>query len=138
MLGLAILIASPLPATRAEPPVAVYAFPAGGQRGTEVPVRIGGLFFHGEADFAITGPGLNADKIVREIPRIWFEGPMIHQPASQRGEDYPRDHAATIRIDQAAPVGTRRWHCRTAQGVTPALPFLVGDLPEVVEQEVKT
>lgn len=134
-LVLAAAAAAPHEA-RAEPPVAAYAFPAGGQRGTEVSVRVGGLFFHGEAGFAISGPGVAADPVIREVPRIWFEGPMIHQPASQRGEDYPRDHAASIRLAADAPLGPRRWHCATAQGVTASLPFLVGDLPEIVEREL--
>lgn len=131
--GLATAI---LASAKAEPPVAVFAFPAGGQRGAEVPVRIGGLFFHGEAGFSIDGAGVKAgSETIKEMPRIWFEGPLIHQPASQKSEDYPRDHAATIVIEKDAAPGPRRWHCRTSQGVTASLPFIVGDLPEIVEAE---
>jgi hypothetical protein len=139
-LTTAALLAAPfllaIPTAKAERPVAVYAFPAGGQRGADVAVRVGGLFFHGEAGFTVSGPGVSADPVAREIPRVWFEGPMIYQPASQRSEDYPRDHAAVIRIDSAAVPGIRRWHCRTSQGVTASLPFIVGDLPEIVEAEI--
>src|SRR5688572_19872820 len=38
--------------TRANEPVAMYIFPPGGQRGTTVETRVGGLFFHGDAAFA--------------------------------------------------------------------------------------
>jgi hypothetical protein len=125
-----------LASAKAEPPVAVFAFPAGGQRGTEVPLRIGGMFFHGEASFSIDGAGVKAgSEIIKEMPRLWFEGPLIHQPQSQRPEDYPRDHASKIVIEKDAAPGPRRWHCRTSQGVTASLPFIVGDLPEIVEAE---
>ncbi len=122
-------------AARAEPPVASYVFPAGGQRGNAVSLRVGGLFFHGEARFHVTDTGLTASPLIREIPRIWFEGPMIHQPASQRGEDYPRDHGGSLEITPDAIPGVKRWFVSTSQGVTRSLPFVVGDLPEIVEQE---
>src|SRR5437868_5403166 len=43
--------------------------------------------------------------------------------------------AGAARAD--APLGTRSWRVWTSQGVTPARRFVVGDLPEVVEQEVE-
>ena len=58
------------------------------------------------------------------------------QPASQRAEDYPKDHACTVKIAADAETGPRAWRTWTSQGATPAMQFVVGDLPEVVEQEV--
>lgn len=116
-------------------PFASYIFPAGGQRGTTVPFRIGGCYFHGEAGFEMLGPGLSGPSRVRETNTIWFEGPLIVQPASQRNEDYPRDHAGAVRIDADAPLGVRHWRAWTSQGATPAMKFIVGDLPEILEIE---
>src|SRR5262249_19896832 len=35
-----------------------------------------------------------------------------------------------------APLGIRHWRLATSQGATPAMKFVVGDLPEIVEQEI--
>lgn len=118
-----------------EPSVS-YIFPAGGQRGQQIQVRVGGHFLLGEADFTMKGPGVTASPTVKEVDTIWFEGPIIPTPASQRSEDYPRDHAGSITIAEDAPLGYRRWRVQTSQGITPTMLFMVGDLPEVVEQEI--
>ncbi|NBV21054.1 MAG: hypothetical protein EBS05_03910 [Proteobacteria bacterium] len=118
-------------------PLASYIFPAGGQRGTSVAVRVGGCYFHGKAGFEMLGPGVTAPPQVVETNTVWFEGPLIVQPASQRSEDYPRDHAATVRIVADAPVGVRHWRAWTSQGATTAMKFIVGDLPEIIETEVE-
>ena len=45
---------------RANPPEASYIFPAGGQRGTTVQARVGGLFLHERCSFEMLGPGITA------------------------------------------------------------------------------
>lgn len=121
---------------RAVEPFASYIFPAGGQRGTTVQFRVGGCYFHGEAGFEMLGPGVTAPARVKETNTVWFEGPLIVQPASQRSEDYPRDHAGSVRLAADAPPGVRHWRVWTSQGATPAMKFLVGDLPEIIETEL--
>src|SRR4051794_30413081 len=121
---------------RADAPVASSIFPAGGRRGTTVPVRVGGLNLHHHPSFEMIGPGVSTDAPLRETETVWFEGPVIPLPDSQAAEDYPKDYAARIQISADAPLGLRTWRVWTAQGATPALPFVVGDLPEVVEQEI--
>ncbi len=128
----ACIAASP---ARANPPVSKYIFPAGGQRGTTVNVRVGGCFFHNEAGFDMPGHGIEASPRIREIDTIWFEGPQIPQPASQQAEDYPKDHAGVIKIKPDALLGPRPWRIWTAQGATTDMKFIIGDLPEIVEQE---
>lgn len=120
---------------KSEPPTAAYVFPAGGQRGTTVPVRIGGHFLHDKAEFLIAGPGAQGRSPIDRVPTTWFEGPLILQPASQQKEDYPKDYASEIHIAADAPLGVRFWHGTTSQGITPGMRFVLGDLPEVVEAE---
>lgn len=122
---------------RCETPTVAYIFPAGGQRGATVPVRIGGHFLHGKADFMIGGVGLTGRSPIERIPTTWFEGPLILQPASQAKEDYPKDYAGELKIASDAPLGVRYWHCSTSQGITPGMRFVVGNLPEVLEEEVE-
>jgi hypothetical protein len=123
-------------ALQAEEPSVSYIFPAGGQRGTTVKFRVGGHYLHGEAAFSMYGAGVTASDHVKEVPTVWFEGPIVPLPASQQKEDYPKDHAGQVQIAAEAPLGARLWRVRTSQGVTPAMPFVVGDLPEVVEEEI--
>lgn len=120
---------------KAESPTAAYIFPAGGQRGTTVPVRIGGHFLHDRADFLIVGPGVEGRSPIERTQTTWFEGPLILQPASQQKEDYPKDYASEMKIAADAPLGVRYWHCTTSQGITPGMRFVVGNLPEIVEEE---
>ena len=121
---------------RADPPVALYIFPAGGQRGKTVDVRVGGLFLHDRCAFAMTGPGVTVSPELKRTSTLWLEGPLLPLPDSQRQEDYPRDMAGVVKIAADAPLGMRPWRLWTAQGATPTKRFVVGDLPELVEQEI--
>lgn len=132
------LLAGILPAlARADAPVASYIFPAGGQRGTTVPVRVGGLFLHKSCAFQILGPDVSATPKLTRMPTLWFEGPLLPLPDSQRQEDYPKDMAGQITIAAGASPGVRYWQLLTSQGATAAMKFVVGDLPEIVEQEIE-
>lgn len=121
--------------TLAEPPSTAYIFPAGAQRGTERVVRVGGHYLHDRAAWELAGKGLQTSPELVRTPTIWFEGPVIRQPASQRSEDYPQDYQATIQIAADAPLGDAWWRAWNAQGITAARRFVIGDLPEIVEEE---
>ncbi len=121
---------------RADAPVASFLFPAGGQRGTTVAVRVGALNLHKTCAWELLGPGVQASKTLTAMKTLWFEGPLLPLPDSQQAEDYPRDFAAQVAIAADAPLGTRPWRLWNAQGATPAMKFMVGDLPEVVEEEI--
>jgi hypothetical protein len=132
-----VIVALATSTARADQPHVSYIFPAGGQRGTGVDVRIGGHNLHDAARLHIDVAGVHGpERIVPAAETIWFEGPLIPQPASQQKEDYPRDYAARLTIDADAPLGPGRWRVSTVQGVTSGLLFVVGDLPEVVEEEI--
>lgn len=119
----------------ANPPVAGYVFPAGGQRGTTVSVRVGGLFLHDRCGFDLSGPGVAASPVLTPTDRIWFEGPLLPIPESQQQEDYPADMAGTVTVAKDAPLGPRRGRLITSQGASGGLVFVVGELPEVIEKE---
>jgi hypothetical protein len=130
---LSLVVLSP---AQANPPEAAYIFPAGGQRGTTVKVKVGGVFLHEKCRWELLGPGVKASKELKRIPTIWFEGPLLPIPDSQRVEDYPKDMAGEVAIAKDAALGLRPWRLWTSQGAAPSLKFMVGDLPEIVEQEV--
>ncbi|MBI5761387.1 MAG: PPC domain-containing protein [Planctomycetales bacterium] len=120
----------------ADPPVASYIFPPGGQRGTTVAVKVGGLNLHESCEFEMLGPGIEAPATIQRTKTVWFEGPIIPQPPSQASEDYPKDMAGIVKLAGDGPLGTRHWRLSTSQGATGARPFVVGDLPEVIEDEI--
>jgi len=123
-------------AANASPPVASYIFPAGGQRGTNVNVKVGGLFLHHSCGFEMLGPGVQFTKDIKRVPTLWFEGPLLPLPDSQRAEDYPKDMAGEINISKDAALGLRNWRLWTSQGATPSMKFMIGDLPEIIENEI--
>ena len=120
----------------ADTPVASYIFPAGGRRGTTVEVRVGGLNLNSKASFEMLGRGVEAAEVIRRVETVWFEGPVIPLPDSQQTEDYPKDYARRVTLSPDASPGPRAWRIWTAQGASGSLPFIVGDLPEVIEREV--
>jgi hypothetical protein len=121
---------------RANPPVASYIFPAGGQRGSTVNIRVGGLFLYDKCGFEIIGKGVKGPDFLTKTKTTWFEGSLLPLPDSQRQEDYPRDMAGQIKIDKDASSGLSYWRLWTSQGATPSMKFMVGDLPEIVEEEI--
>src|SRR5438132_1202509 len=103
-----LLAALLLPApAHAEAPAASYIFPAGGQRGTAVSVRVGGLFLNKSCSFQMLGPGITATPRIARMTTLWFEGPLLPLPDSQRQEDYPKDMAGQVKIASDAPLGPR-------------------------------
>ncbi len=128
-IGSVKLVQSDMPSTH-------YIFPPGGQRGTTISVRVGACYLHGGAPFQMEGNGVEASSWVKETETIWFEGPMVFKPESQRSEDYPKDHLATFKIAADADLGVHYWRLGTSQGTVPSRQFIVGDLPEVIEDEI--
>ncbi|MGZ0169592.1 MAG: PPC domain-containing protein [Planctomycetales bacterium] len=131
-----VVVSALVKSTFAEPPHVSYIFPAGGQRGTEVSFKVGGHYLHEGCPFEMTGPGVTASPRIERTKTVWFEGPLIPQPASQRKEDYPKDYLGSVKIAKDSPLGIRRWRVNTSQGVTSRMKFVVGDLPEVIEKEI--
>lgn len=120
----------------ATPPGTMYIFPAGGQRGKTVSVRIGGFDLHESCPFHLHGPGVKGSARISRTKSIWFEGPVIPQPGSQKKEDYPQDYVGTISITTDVTTGNRYWNVSTSQGISETRKFVIGNLPEIVEQEI--
>ena len=121
----------------AEAPGVSYIYPAGAQRGTEVEVRIGGFYLFDKASLEFLSDALTPSANTKRLPTtLWFEGPRIAMPASQAKEDYPVDNSASIKVSNDAATGIHYWRVWTSQGIVPAQSFVVGELPEIVEEEI--
>jgi len=122
----------------ADEPATSYIYPAGGQRGKTVQVRVGGLNLSGESGFQFVGAGVEGPATIRSMPTLTIPGPFHQNPIAQQPFDYPQDMAASIRIAADAAPGIRYWYCTTSEGATQLRGFVVGDLPEVMEDELHT
>ncbi|HQU42409.1 MAG TPA: PPC domain-containing protein, partial [Pirellulales bacterium] len=136
LVAISVTVVCLLAPAFADEPAVSYIFPAGGERGTKVDFRVGGMYLHEDAAFEMPGPGVTASARIVPTETIWFEGPVIPLPASQQKEDYPKDYAGQIEIAGDVPLGLRRWRVSTSQGAAASMKFVVGDLPEIVEQEI--
>ena len=107
-----------------------------GRSGTTAAFKVGGLYLNDACAFDLQGPGVTASKRIARTKTVWFEGPPMIRPASNLTESYPQDFGGTVHVDTAAPLGTRYWRVSTSQGTTPLKKFVVGELPEIVEDEI--
>jgi hypothetical protein len=165
-LVLALWLASPLAAQPPNVPHAGYVYPAGGQRGTTVQVRVGGRFLDGASGVLISGRGVRAqvqalDKPLtqRQITDLREKAAELQKTAKapaerkeladmrmQIGESLRRNANPTISelatlsvtIDADAEPGPRHLRLGTTLGLTNPVVFVVGDLPEFSEKEEKT
>ena len=127
----AVLWAQPRPLYE---PGSTHIFPAGGQRGTTVPIRVGTECFPPGTNFHLLGEGISATSILGT--EIGFHGEAAEQRIpTEIPISYPREWLSEIAISDTAPVGSVYWRLSCAQGGTPSRPFLIGDLPEHIEQE---
>jgi hypothetical protein len=163
------LIVAAASAAGAQPlnsPHIAYVYPAGGQRGTTVRVKVGGRFVDTITAAVVSGPGIHAliagvDKPLtpKELTELRDKAVELQKTAktpaerqelvairmrigdSQRRNQSPvfsEIVSLSISIDAGAEPGPRQIRLDTALGLSNALTFVVGTVPEVAEKEDKT
>ena len=111
-----------------------HIFPAGARRGTKVSVRVGTECASPGTSLIFGEHGLTATEILTE------ELPPLGEPSPRRLPTevpiaYPREWAAEISIAHDASPGPAYWCLSNALGGTASRPFVIGELPEIVETE---
>ena len=126
------LMAQPVPTKN---PDSVHLFPAGAQRGTTVNVHVGLEQSPPQTQFFIRGEGVTGDQILST--EVFDLGqPSPRRVPTEIPINYPRQWSAQVRINPDAPLGSASWDTFCASGGSSgSLPFIVGDLPEFIEQE---
>ncbi len=115
-------------------PASTHIFPAGGQQGTVVPVRVGGELLPPHTKIQFWGAGVKAPDVLGE--RV--VGPAEPSPRRDPRETpmaYPKEWQSTVEISADALPGQKLWRLSSGRGGTGARPFIVGLLPEVLESE---
>ena len=117
-------------------PSSTHIFPAGGQRGTVVKVRVGGECLPPGMEFKLVGPGVTAPAVLGPEAKARYEPAVRRPPRDADGlAVYSREWTSEVKIAADTAPGARFWRATGAFGGTQARPFLVGDLPEFIETE---
>ncbi|MCH2203204.1 MAG: PPC domain-containing protein [Fuerstiella sp.] len=111
-----------------------HIFPAGAQRGTDVSVRIGAECSPPGTNFSMTGEGLATTSVLTE-ELLPLGEPSPRRLPTLTAISYPREWDGNISIAEDAPLGPVYWRLNSAFGGTTSRPFIVGDLPELIETE---
>lgn len=146
-------------------PHAGYVYPAGGRQGSTVRVIVGGQFLDGTTSVIVSGAGIDAqvvsvDKPLNGQPLTELRDKlqaMQKQPvtpalqaemlalrekivdSTRRNQSPVLSERVTLDVTIAptAPLGARQLRLNTALGLTTPLIFVVGQLPEFQERELK-
>lgn len=120
-------------------PSSTHIFPAGGQRGTTVKVRVGGECLTPGMSFKLYGDGVTAADMLGAEIKAKYEPSVRRPPRDADGVGaaitYPREWPTEIKLASNAEAGARYWRVIGAWGGTQPRPFIVGDLPEFIETE---
>ena len=115
-------------------PSSTHIFPAGGRRGTKVAVRVGTECAPPLTRFHFSADGLTAPRLLEEYASFVGE-PSPRRLPTEIPITYPREWKSTVDISPDAPLGAAFWRLSSGQGGTGSRPFMVGDLPELIERE---
>jgi hypothetical protein len=115
-------------------PASTHIFPAGGQRGTTVSVRVGGECLPPQTRIRWWADGIDAPTVLGE--KLPFRGePSLRRKPGELHVNYPKEWESSVAIAADAALGTRLWRLSCGRGGTGGRVFIVGDLPEFVERE---
>jgi hypothetical protein len=138
LVVLGLLCASALPAL-AQPvpsrePGSTHVFPAGGQRGTKFAVRVGTQCFPPSSRWQMDGAGVSVSPVLAREAQPHYETSARRVP-TETPIYFAREWDSVVEIAADAAVGPRLWCIHSARGGSGRRPFVVGDLPEIIESE---
>jgi hypothetical protein len=115
-------------------PSSTHIYPAGGQRGTIVSVLVGTECAPPATRFSIVGAGISAGDTLGSLVHDVGD-PSPRRAPTETPITYPREWQSQITIAADATLGGVFWQLHCAQGGTASRPFVIGDLPEYLEEE---
>ena len=133
--ALAAGAAPAVPGARERHPHIGYLCPAGGRRGTNITVKVGGEYITGSTAALVSGTGVTA-QVVAAGERL-DDQKAAEKKKNRKKNQTVLDEVVSLNVTIApdAEVGNRLLRLVTPDGLSDPLRFQVGEMPEVQEVE---
>lgn len=113
-----------------------YAFPAGGKAGTKIEVKLGGQDWTPDTEFFVDDKRVKLELLSTPGPVLMHEPPYWFDIKSFANDPpLPREISARFTLPEGMPPGPIHWRVANANGAGNGGIFMVGNTPEILEDE---
>ena len=113
-----------------------YAHPAGGKAGTKIEVKLGGQDWTPDTEFFVGDKRVKLEVLSAPGPVLMHEPPYWFDIKSFANDpSLPREISARFTLPDGMPLGPIHWRVANANGAGNGGIFMVGNTPEILEDE---
>lgn len=113
-----------------------YAYPAGGKAGTKIEVKLGGQDWTPDTEFFVGDKRVKLEVLSAPGPVLMHEPPYWFDIKSFANDPaLPREISARFTLPDGIPLGPIHWRVANANGAGNGGIFMVGNTPEILEDE---
>jgi hypothetical protein len=113
-----------------------YAHPAGGKAGTKIEVKLGGQDWTPDTEFFVGDKRVKLELLSPPGPVLMHEPPYWFDIKSFASDPaLPREISARFTLPEGMPSGPIQWRVANANGAGNGGIFMVGNTPEILEDE---
>ncbi len=113
-----------------------YAHPAGGKAGTKIEVKLGGQDWTPDTEFFVGDKRVKLEVLSAPGPVLMHEPPYWFDIKSFANDpSLPREISARFTLPDGMPLGPIHWRVANANGAGNGGLFMVGNTPEILEDE---
>jgi hypothetical protein len=113
-----------------------YAHPAGGKAGTKIEVKLGGQDWTPDTEFFVADKRVKLEVLSAPGPVLMHEPPYWFDIKSFASDPaLPREISARFTLPEGIPAGPIHWRVANANGAGNGGVFMVGNTPEILEDE---
>jgi hypothetical protein len=113
-----------------------YAHPAGGKAGTKIEVKLGGQDWTPDTEFFVGDKRVKLEILSAPGPVLMHEPPYWFDIKSFANDpSLPREISARFTLSEGMPLGPIHWRVANANGAGNGGIFMVGNTPEILEDE---
>jgi hypothetical protein len=113
-----------------------YAHPAGGKAGTKIEVKLGGQDWTPDTEFFVADKRVKLEVLSPPGPVLMHEPPYWFDIKSFANDpSLPREISARFTLPDGMPLGPIHWRVANANGAGNGGLFMVGNTPEILEDE---
>lgn len=113
-----------------------YSYPAGGKAGTKIEVKLGGQDWTPDTEFFVADKRVKLELLSAPGPVLMHEPPYWFDIKSYANDPaLPREASARFTLPEGMPSGPIHWRIANANGAGNGGIFMVGNTPEILENE---